>query len=893
MVSRLQRHACNGGGNNLRNRLAQLKCQLSRRKARRIHHVEQHRLPTKRRTQLRASSANFFVFFFFFVDWTPANSVWEGLSRGRRKEVLEFEGWQALPDRIRLRPIESEKKTQKSCRRGTQLCASFGGEPMLLNVVYPPGFPARELTFQLGQTIAQVVATAIAGMPLQARDLLVVAEAGGSPQYLHMGTALKEFNLSQKSTLTLFRREQVSLVLCSHNGARRRLLVDFSAPVGEVVLYVAVKLGVPKYQSLSLRAYGTGEALRNDRSLQQHGITPFSRLFCLTLNKDEQPLFPPDTLELGFCSSPSAAAGGGGGGDLAANLLNMPEEALTRATKRGLLSKLNTKKGKYNSRYFVLQDSDLYYYTEAKEKRAKNLLHEAIAAAVQPEEKVAAAQNKGGALKKLTTTIRSAETRFDFVVSAGNKTLRLGAKSAEEAASWIAAINAANTQNANAAGAKGKSGAIFRNKLSAAVKKQDGSEIPEVVTKSIEYLDKQSILKIVGLFRLSGSAPVIKKLSEDIDAGKPVDFAQIADPHTVTGLLKLYFREMEEPLLTWDLYAPLTASCAVTANCVSDKVRYLKQVVEQLPPLNRAVLAVLMRFLAKVAAYAAFNKMPLHNVAVVFASNILRDRDASLLQTVEASPLVNNCVISLLEFQDYLLGDGPFPVTSEFPLRPYACAHHAYVPAAPGDLALQENDVVGVLSQGGDGWWYGECAGRYGRFPGSYLALLEEKEAEKTRKKVKIDVKIQEMREQAEHRDRVIAELQRNKAQLEQEIGGLTRQKEALLASNFPVRLAAINASLPQVTATAVQYRDGLNRMLQMTDQLVSEQQEMLIAVNTLVSAANREKNAKKYKKVLTKLEPQLAQLRSEVQKNILLKRQAAEVRSDLVKDLDEMLQKR
>jgi hypothetical protein len=40
----------------------------------------------------------------------------------------------------------------------------------------------------------------------------------------------------------------------------------------------------------------------------------------------------------------------------------------------------------------------------------------------------------------------------------------------------------------------------------------------------------------------------------------------------------------------------------VTANCASDRVRYLKQVVALLPPLNRAVLAVLMKFLAKVAS---------------------------------------------------------------------------------------------------------------------------------------------------------------------------------------------------------------------------------------------------------------------------------------------------
>ncbi len=416
---------------------------------------------------------------------------------------------------------------------------------MLLNVVLPPGFASKEMMFQLGQTIGQVVQQAVAGLPLQPQDLLAVAEAGGSAQYLNASTPLKEFNLSQKSTVTLFRRQQVSLVLCAHNGARRRLVVDFGAPLGEAVLYAAAKLGVPSFQWLNLRPYGTDEVLRTDRSLQQQGITPFHRLFCLTLKKDEPPVFPPDALELGFCASPSAALGGGS--DLAANLLNMPEEALTRATKRGHLLKLNTKKGKYNSRYFVLQDSDLYYYTDAKEKRAKNLLHEAIAAPADDKAAApvaaaaagggsgvaatgaaaavaAASQQAKGTLKKLTAMTAKAE-KFDFVVSAGPKTLRLSCKTAEEGQAWIAAINGANTQNGGAAAGKGKVGAIFRNKLSAAVKRQDGSEIPEVVSKCIEYLDKQSILKIVGLFRLSGSAPLIKKLSEDIDAGKPVDFA--------------------------------------------------------------------------------------------------------------------------------------------------------------------------------------------------------------------------------------------------------------------------------------------------------------------------------------------------------------------------------
>ncbi len=153
-----------------------------------------------------------------------------------------------------------------------------------------------------------------------------------------------------------------------------------------------------------------------------------------------------------------------------------------------------------------------------------------------------------------------------------------------------------------------------------------------------------------------------------------------------------------------------------------------------------------------------------------------------------------------------------------------------------------------------------------------------------------IDVKIQEMREQAEHRDKVLAELERSRAALQEELSGLSRQREQLAASSFPGRAAALAGSMPQFATAAQQYRDGLGKMLQQTELLVSQQQEMLIALNALASAANNPKLQKKYKKALAKLEPQLALLRTQVQQNILQKRQAVEVRGDLIKDLDELL---
>ena len=53
---------------------------------------------------------------------------------------------------------------------------------------------------------------------------------------------------------------------------------------------------------------------------------------------------------------------------------------------------------------------------------------------------------------------------------------------------------------------------------------------------------------------------------------------------------------------------------------------------------------------------------------------------------------------------------------------PKARAIFAYSPAFEGDLELREGDEVRVLTRGDDGWWTGECAGRRGRFPASYVS---------------------------------------------------------------------------------------------------------------------------------------------------------------------------
>ena len=59
-------------------------------------------------------------------------------------------------------------------------------------------------------------------------------------------------------------------------------------------------------------------------------------------------------------------------------------------------------------------------------------------------------------------------------------------------------------------------------------------------------------LETEGLFRRSVNITIVKSLKEKLNAGEQVDFN--GDPHVAAVILKTFLRELEEPLLTYDLF---------------------------------------------------------------------------------------------------------------------------------------------------------------------------------------------------------------------------------------------------------------------------------------------------------------------------------------------------
>lgn len=65
-----------------------------------------------------------------------------------------------------------------------------------------------------------------------------------------------------------------------------------------------------------------------------------------------------------------------------------------------------------------------------------------------------------------------------------------------------------------------------------------------------------TVLETEGLFRRSANITVIKDLQCRCNQGLPIDFK--GDPHIAAVLLKTFLRELEEPLMTFELYDEIT-----------------------------------------------------------------------------------------------------------------------------------------------------------------------------------------------------------------------------------------------------------------------------------------------------------------------------------------------
>ncbi|EFN84840.1 GTPase-activating protein CdGAPr [Harpegnathos saltator] len=185
--------------------------------------------------------------------------------------------------------------------------------------------------------------------------------------------------------------------------------------------------------------------------------------------------------------------------------------------------------------------------------------------------------------------------------------------------------------------------------------------VPTVLTCCAEFIEKYGLVD--GIYRLSGVTSNIQKLRNAFDEDRvPAlhsDESILQDIHSVASLLKMYFRELPNPLCTYQLYSTFVS--AVQASTDAERLRRMRDAVRKLPPPHYRTLEYLMRHLVKVAARGTETGMTPRNVAIVWAPNLLRCKELEVggvaaLQGVGVQAVVTEFLVCYAEL---IFGDGP------------------------------------------------------------------------------------------------------------------------------------------------------------------------------------------------------------------------------------------
>lgn len=92
----------------------------------------------------------------------------------------------------------------------------------------------------------------------------------------------------------------------------------------------------------------------------------------------------------------------------------------------------------------------------------------------------------------------------------------------------------------------------------------------------------------------------------------------IEDAHLPASLLKLWYRELYEPLIPAEYYDDCIQYCDNPIECI--------KIIDKLPQINKLVFTYLIRFLKVFAASdnVAVTKMDTNNLSMIMAPNCLR-----------------------------------------------------------------------------------------------------------------------------------------------------------------------------------------------------------------------------------------------------------------------------
>ena len=156
--------------------------------------------------------------------------------------------------------------------------------------------------------------------------------------------------------------------------------------------------------------------------------------------------------------------------------------------------------------------------------------------------------------------------------------------------------------------------------------------IPRILKDCVDVIETKGIEEI-GIYRVSSVVSEVHKMKELYWKNPHLALSEMRQksPHLAANLLKLYLRELPEPLFTAHLYKRFMK--AIELPCPEFRSEELCNTFSELPDANKTIILFILNHLINIANRSDKNMMSSQNLCTLFGPTLMKLSPKDNLQT--------------------------------------------------------------------------------------------------------------------------------------------------------------------------------------------------------------------------------------------------------------------
>ncbi|XP_076025739.1 SLIT-ROBO Rho GTPase-activating protein 1 isoform X2 [Genypterus blacodes] len=286
-----------------------------------------------------------------------------------------------------------------------------------------------------------------------------------------------------------------------------------------------------------------------------------------------------------------------------------------------------------------------------------------------------------------------------------------------------------------------------------------GQAIPRVVESCIRFINLYG-LQHQGIFRVSGSQLEVNDIKNSFERGNDplTDDENNHDINSVAGVLKLYFRGLENPLFPKERFTDLLYCIRIES--LYERALFIRKILLTIPRSVLIVMRYLFAFLNHLSQYSDENMMDPYNLAICFGPTLMPTPDCQ--DQVSCQAHVNEIIKTIIIHHETIFPDpkeldGPIyekcmaggdycespysehgaleevdneggteTHTSEDEGEPIeAIAKFDYVGRSSRELSFKKGASLLLYQRASEDWWEGRHNGIDGLVPHQYIVVQD------------------------------------------------------------------------------------------------------------------------------------------------------------------------